>query len=224
MTGRSIFVSLSAILFAGTTSAYSVISYKFDAYSSYPVSGFNSVAGSFTYISTHFFTGGSQWTSVGSLSKCSVPGATCGQMGFWANAWTQNKWDLLSFGIKNAPDGSSTAVNYYFDLGAFSTPGDYDSILLGPAQAGHLKVSQVFVPDPPSPCGQFSGECPGGAPYSVPNVPPPEPYYPYPGPAGEPNPYTSFAVPEPEIYSMLLAGLGMLGVYIRRKKQQQASP
>ena len=205
------------ILFGGAANAGTVVTYEFAAFSSYPVAGITSFTGHFTFNYTHFITA-SGWTFIpaSSLSECSATVGTCSTMVFSPNAYNKNKWAVIEFGIKNTPDGSDVGIDYYFDLGALSAPGHYDSIVLGPAQTGHLSVTEAVYPDLPPHKPPSCEGCTGG--------PRNGDVDPYPGcglgPYSGCRPPTSFLVPEPETYAMLLAGLGLLGFAARRRKQQ----
>jgi len=246
MDSRRFFISLLMLLFVGTANAGIAVTYKFEAYSSYPIPevGITSFRGSFTYISRQYFTTTPTfftpgvWTSVSAsaLSACNTPDGTCSKIMFSPNAFSKNKWDVVEFGVMNTSNGGSTGIDYYFDLGALSTSnsyvGDsYSSIVFGSSQYASLSitVSSIADPAPDTPhyyndCGidmGSYGEMAGGPLCDGSNH---DDYGAGVPASPEPDmPPAYFPIPEPSTYIMLLAGLSFLGFMARRGKQQPAA-
>jgi PEP-CTERM motif len=123
-------------------SANAEIRYDFTAYSAFDFGYGTLTEGSFTYFSPNFvvpnFT-----VPVADLASCSAAFSSSGPVACGDQSFLNNiSYETILFGI------SVTNLYYYFDPTAFSTPGTYQTVLFGDAQAAQLVVSIVSVPEP----------------------------------------------------------------------------
>jgi len=130
---------------ASITPANAAVVYSFEAYSS---SGLN-ISGSFVYTSSDFISTNIT-VPVSNLDSCVVttgPVGTCGVQQFFADtsgiSGNGDIYDAIAFGLSNG-DGAY----YYFDNNVFGAAGEYDTVLFGTDQQGHLSVTVSSVPLP----------------------------------------------------------------------------
>jgi len=117
------------------------VTYKFYADSPY--------VGSMTYTAPDFITS-NIFVPAGSLDACTtIPVSTgCYRMGLYSDTSPLAAFDFYdAIGFSTVTRGT---YYYYFANGIFASPGSYDSVPLGPRQAGHLVISQASVPEPAS--------------------------------------------------------------------------
>jgi hypothetical protein len=123
--------------------------YNFQAFSSYD-DGIGNINGSFQLTVPSFITTNAAFTpsQLDSGNINGNPGLTLGDVGFNPNAFGNNAYDMISFG--GTAGINTVSMYYYFDLGAFSKVGTYDTIEFGTDQAARLVVSNTdtTVPEP----------------------------------------------------------------------------
>jgi hypothetical protein len=120
-----------------TAAANASVIYNFQAFSSYD-NGIGNINGSFQLTTPTFITSDTSFTplQLDSGNINGIAGLTLGDVGFNPNAFGNSSYDMISFG------GNSTSMFYYFDLGAFSRVGSFDTIEFGADQAAHLDVRE----------------------------------------------------------------------------------
>ena len=153
-------VAVAAVALTGlAVPASAAIRYDFTAFSSF---GFGPTEndhfmGSFSYIAPDFIDPPADTTPifvpVGNLTSCSVTssfgGAVCTDQAFLRNL--SDDKTTVSFGVMDA--NTTNGIYYYFDVGAFTHVGSYDTVIFGADQSGHLDVTRVAdtnggVPEP----------------------------------------------------------------------------
>lgn len=139
----------SALLSAPTAQAD--VRYDFNAYSSFATNG-EQFSGSFSVQLPDFPTSdltipASSLLSCTAVSSLGDP-VTCTAQQFLVSVSATN--DTVEFGV-SSPTNPTLGILYYFDEGAFSAYGYYQTVLFGNEQAGTLTVSEVApVPEPAS--------------------------------------------------------------------------
>ena len=137
-------------LWLASSAASATILYEFTAESSF-ISSFDGTQideASFVLETPDFISIDSLF-GTGDLVSCSVllvgGTASCNSQEFLFNQVA----DTHTIGFGLIPDNSivtSSRIFYYFETGAFSTPGSYETILFGDDQFGRLTVSRVPAP------------------------------------------------------------------------------
>lgn len=147
---RSLKIAVAAVALVAAGAGNAAVQYDFTAYSSYDLSG-SYFYGSFTYIAPTFIVPYAAIPAA-SLTSCAaysnVGPAVCTNQEF-VTGYAPNMV-TVSFGVD---DGNfNGGVFYYFDDFAVSTPGTYQSKLLGAEQLGQLIVTNLSgaVPEPAS--------------------------------------------------------------------------
>ena len=139
-----------AALVSVSSNANAAVEYDFTALSAYPLGG-ETITGSFSVITPGFISADASFTG-SAVKSCSVAmapaiAASCSEQNFSLSQDPAHA--TIEFGSLSAIGDAHTY--YYFDRNAFDTLGTHASEVLGDAQAGILKVSEVSaVPEPTS--------------------------------------------------------------------------
>lgn len=126
-----------AALWMSAGAANAAVVYSFTAQTSYANFG----TGSFVYTAPAFITGNTS-VAPADLDACTSSLGLCGTQGFVFNA----SFDTVVF----SPD-DRTSIYYYFDLGAFSQYGTFETVLFGADQHGTLTITEANTQAVPAP-------------------------------------------------------------------------
>ena len=147
--GPAILLTVGSAFVSAITPANAAVRYDFEAFSSLPVGvPGDIVKGNFSLTVADFISG-TIFVPASDLTSCAATGSVSGTMPCDVQMLENYTFSsAVFFGFFN-PQGNAS-VAYYFTPDVLSAVGTYDTIDLGPGQAGRMTVSLVSgaVPEP----------------------------------------------------------------------------